>query len=477
MEETIRTATPALGRVFAGCLLTAGLALTAPPCQADGPELVDTGTGGNEFSLHWSSIGTNTGYAVASCDSLIHNAWSYAGDVDQWPTADTNWIDTIDTDQRFYRVQATQRGKLLASRHQNSLSLLDLFFLLQSVGITNITPSYGVAVYDLTYLTFDHRGLSTTATGALAVPVGASSAPLLSYQHGTIFEKHAAPSVPYASEQGVGVAFASEGYVVTMPDYLGMGTNSPALHPYIHARSEAVACLDMIRAARTFVSNNLPFALTGQLFLMGYSQGGQATLALQREIESYHTNELPLTASAPMAGPYDLSGTMTDALMSPVPYPDPAYLAYLLFGYNGVYGLFEDPSDVLASPYDSTLPPLMDGEHSSSSVNAAMPAIPQHIFTPAYLDALTNDTNHPFRVALRANDLVHWTPQTPTRLYHASGDTVVPYQNSQVAYSNFTANGAPNIDLIDVLPGGDHDDGAVPAFILAKAWFDSLRLP
>jgi hypothetical protein len=168
---------------------------------------------------------------------------------------------------------------------------------------------------------------------------------------------------------------------------------------------------------------------------------------------------------------------MADAFLAPAPYSNPAYFAYALFGYNGVYRFFDTPSEILVPDYDTLLPPLMDGEHSASEINAVMPSVPHDILKTNFLHAVTNDINHPLRTALRANDLVHWTPQAPTRLYHASGDTVVPYRNSQVAHSNFTANGAPDVELIDVLPGGDHDDGSLPAFTLARDWFDSLRLP
>ena len=43
-----------------------------------------------------------------------------------------------------------------------------------------------------------------------------------------------------------------------MPDYLGMG-ESPGLHPYVHGESEATATLDMIRAAREFISDSFKF--------------------------------------------------------------------------------------------------------------------------------------------------------------------------------------------------------------------------
>jgi hypothetical protein len=76
--------------------------------------------------------------------------------------------------------------------------------------------------------------------------------PLFSYQHGTLTQTNEAPSsMNLSGEVSVGIAFATSGYAAVVPDYLGLG-DSPGLHPYHHARSEATACVDMLRAAKSF---------------------------------------------------------------------------------------------------------------------------------------------------------------------------------------------------------------------------------
>ena len=58
---------------------------------------------------------------------------------------------------------------------------------------------------------------------------------------------------------------------------MGLGS-SPGFHPYLHARSEATASVDMLRAGRNYcASNNI--GLNGQVFLAGYSQGGHTEMA------------------------------------------------------------------------------------------------------------------------------------------------------------------------------------------------------
>jgi hypothetical protein len=47
--------------------------------------------------------------------------------------------------------------------------------------------------------------------------------------------------------------------------------------------------------------------------------------------------------------------------------------------------------------------------------------------------------------------------------------------NSQVAYSNFVALGATNVQVIDPSPGANHSGCAIPALEAAKTWFDTLK--
>ena len=49
--------------------------------------------------------------------------------------------------------------------------------------------------------------------------------------------------------------------------------------------------------------------------------------------------------------------------------------------------------------------------------------------------------------ALRENDLWDWTPQATMYIFHGIGDELVPYENSQLAYNQFIANGATDVHL------------------------------
>jgi hypothetical protein len=437
--------------------------------------LVETAGG---WRLGWESAGTGVAYTVQFQDTLQDGIWRSPASSVPFPVASNQWLDAVSTNAaRLYRVvgvPAAQRGKVLALNYSNTLTTANLAFLFRLAGVP-ITPQYNVRLYKVDYETITPLGARTVASGALLLPENTGHPlPLVSYQHGTLTQTNSAPSsMDVTGEVSVGIGFATTGYAAAVPDYLGLG-DSPGLHPYLHARSEATACVDMLRAVRTICATN-GFPLTNLLFLCGYSQGGHSTMALQRELEAYHTNEFTVTACAPMAGPYDLSGVTTDDFLNGVPNPNPYYILCLLGAYQDVYHLGPSLASLLAPPYDATLPPLLNGNTSVSQMNAAMPTNALEILQTNFLAAFRSNPRHPFRLALRDNDLYLWRPVAPMRLYQCSGDMDVDPANSQIALDSFLALGDTQVQFFDPVPGADHDACAQPSLLQAKAWFDSLR--
>ncbi len=431
----------------------------------------------NGISITWTNVNPGYAYTVEWTPELGNAPWQPAPFADTWPITTAAW-----TDQRpegaagFYRVKAEavqpiDRGKLLFATRLEHLETNMIAQQFESNGIP-VFPQLPVDVYKLDYETIDPFGLPILASGAVVLPSTVAPVPLVSYQHGTIVEKSDVPS-QLSSDSLIGVAFGTSGYLASLPDYLGLG-DSPGLHPYHHAATEAEAVVDLLRAARTFAASR-SVMLNGQLFLLGYSQGGHATMAATRELETQLTNEFTVTASSPMAGAYDLSGVTTDDLLSDRPEPNPYYFIYLLAAYQEIYHLADSLREILAPPYDAALPPLLDGRHSADAINAAMPPVPTQVLRPEYLADFVANPDHPLRLALRANDLYDWTPTEPMRLYHCLGDQDVVFANSQVAYDSFVSRGATQVRLIDPFPAGSHTECAVFSLLQTKVWFDQLK--
>ena len=433
----------------------------------------------NSLTLSWNDQGADFSYRVESRSDLANGVWTPCAPTNQWPIRDTRWQDTVaaPAGPRFYRVVALEtpaswRGQIISA---SALGVISRTEIVQALALASapITPQTGVRVYKIVYRTVDAAGNLTQASGALVVPdVITNALPLLSYQHGTITVKSEAPS-SMTGEIIVGVAFGSSGYAAVLPDYLGLG-DSPGLHPYHHAQTEASAVIDMLRAAKTFCATNAT-PLNGQLFLCGYSQGGHATMAAHRELELNFTNELPLTAVAPMAGAYDMSGTTLNDFLSDRVMPNPYYCAYLVMAYRDTYQWTNSLADILLPKYATNLLSLFDGKHDGGQINALLSSQPKTMFQPAFLDSLWNDPTNVFRMALRANDVYPWTPKAPTKLLHCHADQDVLYANSLVAYDYFQSHLATQVVLFDPKPDADHGAGAIPCMLTAKNWFDGMR--
>ncbi|MCB0763543.1 MAG: hypothetical protein KDB84_02480 [Flavobacteriales bacterium] len=332
---------------------------------------------------------------------------------------------------------------------------------------------YPVEVHRLVYNTVDAHGAPTLASGAIVVPVqNACYHALAAYMHGTILNREDVPS-RLSGEIIVGYFLGSAGYVAVLPDYLGLG-DGPGRHPYVHARSEATACVDMLRAAREYCDQHGTL-LNGQLFLAGYSQGGHACMATHKYIQEEVGGEFTVTASAPCSGPYDVSGVQAEVMVSPDPYPAPYYLPYVIFSYGYVYpDLYSDISEVFKEPWATTLPPLFQGNNGSGAVDAVMPDVPSTILQDSVLQNFSTMPDHRMRVALRENDLYDWAPLAPVKMIYCQGDNHVFYRNSIVALDAMQANGAQQVSTMD-LGGLDHGDCAYPALLQAKAMFDAMQ--
>lgn len=343
---------------------------------------------------------------------------------------------------------------------------------------------YGAKYYSITYTTKSVQGAVDTASGLLSVPNNPSRIyPRLVYQHGTSGSKQDVPSINVVTDgEGiVGQLFAGLGFVAFLPDYLGLGNVSKGFHPYVHAESEAWAAMDMLRAGELFLQQNLVHT-NEQLFVTGYSQGGHGAMALHRAIEQDPAQEFEVTAAAPMSGPYSISGTMRDLILTDAVYYYPAYIPNTALSYQTVYGnLFNDLIEVFKPTYATLIQQFYVGQINLSDLNEQLIATlttiegdsrPFRMLQPSIVQAIQSEPNHPINVALNANDTYdNWLPIAPFRLFYCMADDQVPYLNSLLARDSFMAAGVTNFAIADVLPTADHGACYVPAMTSTLIFF------
>jgi len=333
----------------------------------------------------------------------------------------------------------------------------------------NITALYDVSLYKVVYETIDGYGDTTLASGVIGIPESSNNAfGIMSWQHGTIVKRTSVASV-----QGFNIlslVLSSAGYVYTEPDYLGLGEESEQFHPYCLDIPSANVVIDIIRAARNFSNELETVQLNNQVSLIGYSEGGYATLAAQKMMEQDYPEEFEITVSFPMAGPYDMSGTMVDVMLdSSEPYGKPYYLPYVLLAYIEYYGLGE-LDEFFLPEYAELLPVWFDGYNSDSYIDEQLPNPPIQILLPELVEDFGTQSDHFLRAYLSDNDLINWAPQSLTYLFHALEDELIPYENAQIAYNSFIDNGS-SIDKVHLVPVpadyGGHQEAAPFALITA----------
>jgi len=332
---------------------------------------------------------------------------------------------------------------------------------------------HGILVYKITYNT-EFKGETTLASGLVCVPTGDGSFPIISYQNGTNTLHSNAPSVNPNYELYVLLeTIASTGFVISLPDYLGFGASETMFHPYLHKESTVQTVLDMLRAVEELAQVR-NFTLNNDLYLTGYSQGGWATMQVQKAIEDDFMGEFNLKASAPGAGPYDLS-FINDYILSRETYSMPYYFGYL---YNSLMNVEETVpaiAEVFNAPYDSLIPTLFDGKLSGEEINAKLDTVVSNLFTENYrLNYKTDTLYKPLMEALNANSIEAWNTTVPTKIIHGKTDTWVPAAVSKAIYDDFVAKGAGSrVELIEI-PETDHVGGIVPAGLLSIGWFLEL---
>jgi len=339
-----------------------------------------------------------------------------------------------------------------------------------------------VNVEKLTYRT-TLGGKNIFASGLVCLPKEPGNYPILSFQNGTNTEHSKAPTENYDEDFfPIIESVASLGFIVVIPDYIGFGASKNIPHPYLDAKSSTQSILDMLRATKEYTSNDKILAKSNNdLFIFGYSQGGWATMLLQKSIEKDYSSEFNLIASSCGAGPYSIE-YINNYIINQAEYPMPYFLAYLLNSYQTL-GSFSNPlSDIIRQPYadliqgKSGAPGLFDGTKSGGTINSKLTAKMANFLTAEYRTGYATDAKFiSVRSAFLSNSVIAWNAKTPMMLFHGADDDYIPVGITYKMMSDFKTAGVPETQIQQViLPGADHTTGVYPAGLQTIIWFLTL---
>lgn len=403
-------------------------------------------------------------------------------------------------------------------------------------------PKCGVNIHYIEYGTVGGAGEKTNASGALMVPAGdapgcSGPRPVVLYAHGTTTDRAyniadiTEPSRPGASEGSLLAAmYAAQGFIVVAPNYAGYDVSKLGYHPYLNADQQSKEMIDALAAARKALPR-ISGQDGGKLLITGYSQGGHVAMATHRALQAA---KVPVTASAPMSGPYAM-GAFGDAVYyGNVNLGSTVFTPLLATSYQKAYGnIYSQPSDIFEAAYAAGIETLLP---STTPINQlfAQGKLPQTALfsstapapafagiTPptqppalaplfalgfgsnnllknstrlAYLqDAIANPDGavpsvttgaqavapqNPMRQAFKANDMRNWAPQRPVLLCGGNADPTVFYGvNTQLMQGLWSAPSplALPAGLLTVLDVDSASGGAADPFAAVKAGFAQAK--
>ena len=354
-------------------------------------------------------------------------------------------------------------------------------FTTLQIGATQLFPDfvdeveYNVDVYHFTYRT-NYKGEEIEASGILGMPkvTEALELPILSIQRGTIIANSDAPSARI-DDYSFLAAIATAGYITILPDLIGFGPTQDMVHPYFVQDATAAVVRDMILGAREYlpaknVSHN------GDVFLLGYSEGGFATMATQKLLEEEPISGTNLIAAASGAGAYDIEG-MVQHFANASEYDQPFFLGFVLSAYEQEYDWSLQFSDFFAEPYATNAEGSFDGSVSSSDLNDLLSTDLAELLNPEFVENWETGTKYSeFREAVETNSLAHWAPTTPTYLYHGTDDEIVPFENSVRSIELLLAAGTSESTLTFFeIEEATHGSGFFPMLNSALPIFGEMK--
>ena len=317
-----------------------------------------------------------------------------------------------------------------------------------------------VEVAAIEYTTTGADGSPITASGVIAMPQGTTSYDhLVSIQHGTL-NMEEAPSQQLFYYEMLPVI---RGHIIVMADYIGYGSSQTPdrQHPYLHNQLTGTACADMIEAAREYLQQKSLTETSDAVELMGYSQGGQASMATLLELEKRGLAE-SVRAVYAGGGPYDLESILQTFLSyqdNPMPYARTGYAPYLIRGM--VYGEQLSVSDEnLYAPavIEEGLNEMFSTRPLSEWHEALGTDITQ-VIHPDFFAAPTFNGNADVVAvieALRKNSLINSSVplQVPVYLYHSPQDDFVPYSNAVNAHNLWSSSILTDLSMPGHVLGG-----------------------
>ncbi len=383
-------------------------------------------------------------------------------------------------------------ANFVSATRNGTMSVAQVNQLIQKKFGTSVSPTKeALDLYKISYRSRDEKNRAVILSGLVVLPRGGAPKGMVIFNHGTIVNSALAPSrftgMSNASEAELAtLAFASGGYAVAMPDYLGLGDHKGA-HPYPLGDINSRSAIDLIAPART-LADRQNIAVGSRLFVTGYSEGGAVAMWTVRNLEQKSGAIYDVSAAAPLEGSYDISGITRNWLLEE-PTDQQGFVTRLYLMSYMVYYFHKSKGIKLTNYFKPamalTVSQAYGGNHSDENIikRLALAAVLMrsknsidNVITPRFKKAMqTLDTSDPAISEMRKNDVYDWKPRTKMLLVTLKEDKIVDPANTEKAFLTMRRNGVGNASLRKYVIDDsslNHLTAVAPALMQARRFFD-----
>lgn len=329
----------------------------------------------------------------------------------------------------------------------------------------------------ISYRTTDTKGEPCIASGLIAYPVLQNSghyARIVSIQHGTcnICDAPSTTRIPVeilpAAIGYLGEMAGERYFICVMADYLGYGVSrtDDLQHPYLHNSTTGKTCADMLCAAGEYISKKrLHVGSAGRtgrnIDLVGYSQGGAATISTLQELLSRKGWESKINEVWAGAGPYDMTCFLNYAMENDY-FGSTEYIAYAMRGIINAEGLDVSYSNIFNPGLDSTMLETMFSTKQVSEWHSVLGSRISNMLHPDFYkpDFGNNSDIVALMDAFKKNSVSNTSAPSDDilsriRLFHCPDDGTVPYSCSDSLQTKW------NLPPVTGLSGTSHVGAAL----------------
>ncbi len=302
-------------------------------------------------------------------------------------------------------------------------NLLDFSKMKTAIELSGIYPSV------------DIDGNPIMLSGKVILPAKGPIKRYILVSHYTIASNAEAPSNVFSLE-GLLVKL---GYALIIPDYIGYGVTADLVHPYLVMDVTARNVLDMYHAVVPFMKAAGREPEHDDIYLMGYSQGGATTMAVQHLIEHHSDGNIKIRRVFAGGGPYDVKATydrFVETNFASYPCAVPIMMQGMIVGNK----LDLDMSKLMAPYIYENLDEWVNSKrYSTSQINTFIGTqTTSDLLTSVGMDRTSKEISEFYKAMTNNSILTYaWTPKAPVFIMHSIDDDVVPYENATRAKSKW----------------------------------------